>query len=114
MEQVQDIIRMLFTRDLQTSPLETTIFLIVVFGFFAFLAVAGVMRRGKEQKRVSHFLNDKWDSLCRIYQLNDDEIALLEEISAYLKNPEKKYLLLVNYQAFHDSLQAYSQEHTVD
>src|SRR6056297_3448249 len=114
MEQVQEIIRMLFTRDLKTSPLETAIFLIVVFGFFAFLAVAGVMRRRKEQKRTSNFLNDKWDSLCRIYQLNDDEIALLEDMSSYLKNPEKKYLLLANYQAFHDSLQAYSREHTVD
>jgi len=114
MEQVQEIIRMLFTRDLKTSPVETAIFLIVVFGFFAFLAVAGVMRRRKEQKRTSNFLNDKWDSLCRIYQLNDDEIALLEDMSSYLKNPEKKYLLLANYQAFHDSLQAYSREHTVD
>ena len=114
MEQVQEIIKMLFTRDLQTSPLETALFLIVVFGFFAFLAAAGVVRRRKEQKRVRNFLSDKWDSLCRIYHLDDDETALLEEISAYLKNPEKKYLLLANYQAFHDSLQAYSREHTVD
>ncbi|MCF7913859.1 MAG: PilZ domain-containing protein [Spirochaetaceae bacterium] len=114
MEQVQEIIRMLFTRDLKTSPLETAIFLIVVLGFFAFLAVTGVIRRRKEQKRIRNFLNDKWDSLCRIYQLNADEIALLEDISAYLKNPEKKYLLLVNYQAFHDSLHAYSREHTLD
>jgi hypothetical protein len=114
MEQVQEIIRMLFTRDLKTSPLETAIFLIVVLGFFAFLAVAGVIRRRKEQKRTRNFLNDKWNSLCRIYQLNDDEIAMLEDIGAYLKNPEKKYLLLANYQAFHDSLQAYSREHTVN
>src|SRR6056297_3732197 len=114
MKQVQEIIKMLFTRDLQTSPLETALFLSVVFGFFAFLAAAGVGRRRKEQKRVRNFLSDKWDSLCRIYHLDDDETALLEEISAYLKNPEKKYLLLANYQAFHDSLQAYSQEHTVD
>ncbi|MDZ7793543.1 MAG: PilZ domain-containing protein [Spirochaetia bacterium] len=114
MEQVQEIIKMLFTRDLQTSPLETALFLVVVFGFFVFLAVAGVMRRRKERKRTRNFLNNKWDSLCRIYQLNNDEITLLEGISSYLKNPEKKYLLLVNYQAFHDSLQAYSREHTVD
>lgn len=114
MEKVQDIIRMLFIRDLETSPLETAIFFIVVIGFFAFLAVAGVMWKRKEQKRTANFLSDKWNSLCRIYELDDDEITLLEEISAYLKNPEKKYLLLVNYQAFHDSLQAYSREHSVD
>ncbi len=114
MEKVQDIIRTLFMRDLRTSPLETAIFLGVIFGFFAFLIIAGILRRKSEQRKARNFLANKWDSLCRIYELSDEEIALLEDISRYLKNPEKKYLLLANYQAFYDSLTAYARENEVD
>ncbi|GEM_PF-3207722 len=114
MEKVQEIIQMLFIRDLETSPLETAIFLIVVFGFFAFLIITGALRKKREQLKTKKFLSDKWDSLCRIYELDEEEQNLLEDISGYLKNPEKKYLLLVNYQSFHDSLNAYAREHSVD
>ena len=114
MEKVEEILRILFTRDLRTSPIETALFLGVVFGFFAFLVVAGVLRKKSEQRKARRFLTDKWDSLCRIYELSDEEIALLEDISRYLKNPDKKYLLLANYQAFHDSLNAYARENEVD
>ncbi len=114
MEKVQDILRTLFMRDLRTSPLETAIFLGVIFGFIAFLVIAGVLRKKSEQHKVSRFLENKWDSLCRIYELKDEEIALLEDIARYLDNPEKKYLLLANYQTFHDSLTAYARENEVD
>ncbi len=114
MEKVKEIIEMLFVRDLQTSPLETAVFLIVVLGFFGVLILTGILRKKSEQRKTARFLSDKWDSLCRIYELTDEEIALLEDISSYLKNPDKKYLLLANYQAFHDSLNAYARENTVD
>ena len=114
MEKVQDILDILFTRDLATSPVETAIFLTVVFGFFLFLIVASIVRKKTEQRRTANFLRNKWDSLCRIYNLNEQERTFLEDVAAYLDNSDKKYLLLANYQAFHDALQAYSYENKID
>ena len=114
MEKVEDILRMWTSFDVQTSSADIAIFLGILLGFFLILITAEVLRRRREQRRVSKALTNKWDTLCRIYELTDEEIALLKDISRYLKNPEKKYLLLANYQAFHDSLAAYGRENKID
>src|SRR6056297_1838000 len=114
MEKVEDILRVWTSLDVHTSFTDIAIFLGILIGFFVILITAGVLQRKREQRRVSRALTNKWDTLCRIYELTDEEIALLKDISRYLKNPEKKYLLLANYQAFHDSLTAYGRENKID
>lgn len=114
MEKVEDILRVWTTFDVNTSPSEIAVFFGILIGFFAILIIAWIVRKKSEQRRVSKALINKWDTLCRIYELTDKEIALLKDISRYLRNPEKKYLLLANYQAFHDTLTAYARENKID
>src|SRR6056297_3453212 len=114
MEKVEDILRVWTSLDVHTSFTDIAIFLGILIGFFVILITAGVLQRRREQRRVSRALAEKWNTLCRIYELTDEEISLLRDISRYLKNPEKKYLLLANYQAFHDSLTAYGRENKID
>lgn len=110
MDKLVEIIRELFTRDLSTSPLETAIFLTVLFGFFALLVIANIARRKKESRLYQRRLEDKWDDLCEKYELTDEEKDYLEELSRYLNNPEKKYLLLSNYSVLKSTVEAHNGE----
>lgn len=114
MEQATEILKELFTRDLRTSPLETAIFLFVVFGFFGALVAANIIKRKKERAQYLARLEQKWESLCEKLKLDKEEISFLSELAAYLRFPEKRYLLLLDYNVFHNSLEAYSQDHSVD
>lgn len=110
MEKIVEIIRELFTRDLSTSPLETTIFLSVVFGFFALLIIANIARRKKERRLYLRRIEDKWDDLCEKHELTDEEKDYLEQVAQYLNNPEKKYLLLSNYTVLKNTVEAFNGE----
>jgi len=104
MERTFEILKELFSRDLRTSPLETGIFLAVVFGFFGILVIANLMKRRKEKKHLERLHREKWDELCEKYNLTEQEISLLEEAAQYLKTPAKKYLLITDYQIFQNAM----------
>ncbi|MDY7030049.1 MAG: PilZ domain-containing protein [Spirochaetota bacterium] len=114
MERTFEILKELFSRDLRTSTLETVIFLVVVFGFFGILVIANVMRRRKEKKRLSRLHREKWEELCAKYNLTEQEISFLEQAAQYLKSPEKKYLLLTDYQVFQNAMTELSEQEAAD
>ena len=114
MEKTFDFIKELFSRDLSTSPLETAIFLFVIFGFFGLLIIANIMRRRKEKKRLSRLHLEKWNQLCEKYNLTEQEIALLEKAAQFLNSPEKKYLLLSDYQVFKNAMHEYAEKGVLD
>jgi hypothetical protein len=108
MERFAETLRSLFTRDLETSPLETALFLLIIFGFFGLLALFYRRQKRQEQERVDRALEEKWERLCRTYGISDEERAFLEELARHLQNPKKKYLLLAHGDVFHNALREYS------
>jgi hypothetical protein len=110
MEGLSEIIRELFKRDLRTSPLETAIFLGILFGFFAALVLANSVRRKKERLLYLQRLEKKWKDLCEKYSLTEEEKAYLEEVSSFLKNPEKKYLLLTDYKILSHTIEDFQRD----
>jgi len=114
MEKTFEVIRELFVRDLRTTPLETALFLIVVFGFFGLLVLANILRRRKEKKQLSRLHREKWEKLKEKHHLTVEESGLLEKLSVFLKNPEKKYLLISDYQVFQNALSEYGSRNEAD
>ncbi len=100
----------LFRSDLSTTPLETALFLGIIFGFFIILIVTYKARQKRERTRLSRIREEKWHHLCMKYNISDEEVALLEDMSKHLQMPEKKYLLIADHKTFHHALRLYSEE----
>ena len=114
MERVIELVRELFVRDLKTSPLETAIFLTVVFGFFLLLVAANVVKRKKEQHEYLKLLQQKWDHFCKKFGLEAEEIEFAERLSRFLRFPEKKYLLLWDYSLLHQAAEKMAEQEQVN
>lgn len=104
----------LLRRDLSTTPLETALFLFIIFGFFGLLIILYKLRKKKERRHLEEVREDKWQQLCRKYNLSDEEKTFLEELAVHLKMPEKKYLLLADGKTFHHALQVYTEDKRPD
>jgi len=114
MEKFTQIIKELFVRDLRTSPMETGIFFSIVFGFFGILVIANYMKRRKEMKEIVLIQRQKWEHLCEKFKLTREEVSFLEKAASYLKAPEKKYLLLVDYQVLRNAFTVLSEHDETD
>lgn len=110
MNDFADIVKNLFRRDLNATPLEIVLFFLIVFGFFGLLGLLYRVHQKKERKRLEQIREDKWNRLCAKYELSDRERIFLEELAQHLEMPEKKYLLMVDYNTFHYALQEYSKK----
>ncbi|MFO7850062.1 MAG: PilZ domain-containing protein [Spirochaetia bacterium] len=114
MNVIGDIIENMFRRSLDTNPIETALFLFIIFGFFGLLVLLYHVNKKKERKRLAQIREEKWERLCRKYNISDRERNFLEELAQHLEMPEKKYLLMVDYNTFHYTLQEYSKEERPD
>ena len=111
MEQFVKIVRQIFLQSVSSNPAET-----VAFFFFIVLFVGGLFglnarRKKREKEHLRKSLDEKWEHLCKKYELTEEEIEFLLKLAQYLKAPEKKYLLLVNIHVFNSCLHWYTLEH---
>lgn len=109
-----ETINRIFNYDLQTSPIETVIFLLLIIGFFGLLALLYRLQKKREQESIRRALDEKWERLCHTYNISGAEREFLEELAQYLEKPEKKYLLLAHGDVFHNSLREYSTHRRPD
>jgi hypothetical protein len=105
-----ETVQNLFRRDLTASTVEIVLFLVIVFGFFGLLAIIYHVRQRKEHKRLARVREEKWNRLCRKYNLAQKEIDFLELLADSLEMPDKKYLLIADRNTFHHALEEYSKE----
>lgn len=109
-----DIVKNLFRRNLNATPLEIALFILIIFGFIALLTLLYRVNQKKERKRLEQIREEKWNRLCNKYALSDRERSFLEELAQHLEMPEKKYLLMADYNTFHYALQEYSKNERPD
>ncbi len=108
MEQLRDIIYNIFNRSLASNPAETAAFFILLIGFFGGLVLINVYRTRKIKRKQFKAMKTKWNVLCKRFDLTDKEADFIEDLSAHMQTPEKKYLLLVNPHLFTNCLKHYS------
>ena len=109
-----ETVQELFSYDLSASGIEIALFIMIIFGFFGFLVIVHQIRQKKEHKRLARVREEKWDQLCRKYDLSQQEIAFLEELAETLEIPEKRYLLIADRNTFHHALKEYSKDKRPD
>ena len=114
MEQLREILYNIFNRSLANNPAETVTFFIFIIGFFGGLVLINIYRTRKIKRKQLKAMENKWNVLCRRFELTNEEAHFIEDLSAHLQAPEKKYLLLINPHLFTNCLKHYSKEHDTD
>ncbi len=109
-----ETVERIFSHDLETTPVETAIFLFVIIGFFGLLVFFHRLQKKREQESIVRALEEKWERLCHTYNISGAERDFLEELAQYLEKPEKKYLLLAHGDVFHNTLREYSTQRRPD
>ena len=110
MEQLRDIIYNIFNRSLANNPAETAAFFILLTGFFGSLVLINIYRTRKMKRKQIKAMENKWNALCRRFELTVEEADFIEDLSAHMQTPEKKYLLLINPHLFTNCLKHHSKE----
>ncbi len=93
-----------FSRGLIRSFNQIYIVFIVIISFILIVILISQISRYKEKKELKIILNKKYDTLIEKLKINLNEKEIIEKLSKYLKNPEKKYLLLLYPNLFHSTL----------
>ncbi len=84
----------------------THIYLAIIFlAVFIFIIILiSKITKYKENKELKIILNKKYSSLIKELKISKGEKDIIERLSRFLRKPEKKYLLLLNPNVFHSTL----------
>ena len=104
MELITRIWRAIYQRSLSSSPLKVVIFFALILLFLLLLIYANRRRKIREQRLLNQAYREKWDYYTRRYEINSEEAEFLEKLARELKNPAKKYALLVDKHIFNAAL----------
>ena len=77
---------------------------ISLFFFIFIIILISKIHKYKEKKKLKLILDKKYNNLIKQYSINPDEKEIIERLSKFLRSPEKKYLLLLNPNIFHSTL----------
>ncbi len=82
------------------SSLEIFIVIVLVLSFFCFLLLVYRIQKKKAHQARLRNLQEKYEELLKKLALSLSDQDLIERLAVYLKDPEKKYLLLINQPVF--------------
>lgn len=102
------------TRSMSASGLEIAVFFSLLALFVLALVFANRRRRRRERRQLLEAWRKKWEHYTRRYGISEHEAALLEAMAAYLDEPEKKYVLLVDRHLFNMALRKYTATQSAD
>lgn len=103
-----------FSTGFGATRLDIILFAAAIIAIIAFLIASYVFIRRREQRRLSRAIESKNDRLFARYRPDQRERALLDDLSVYLKDPRKQYLLLSNSSTFAACLQKLRADGEVD
>ena len=92
-------------KDFLTTTGDIIVFSIMVVTIIIVFILLSALLRSRESKKVRTSLLARYEELIRKYDLTINELDLIDEMSEYLRNREKKYLLLTNRPTFLYALQ---------
>ena len=92
------------SKGLAGSTYQIILGLVTLFIFIFIIIMISKIHKYKEKKELKIILDKKYNNLIKQYSITTNEKGIIERLSKYLRNPEKKYLLLLNPNIFHFTL----------
>ena len=92
------------SRSLIKSPMYIIGTIVIILILFIIVFLIFKFYNYKDKKSYQSILKDKYESYINKFKITEEEKKIIEKLSTFLKNPEKKYLLLINPNIFHYAL----------
>lgn len=96
------------------TPLHFALFFVVLFMIAAFLIVSYRIIDRREQRRLEERIGERNRMAFDRFKISEAEDALLRDLSQYLRDPRKVYLLLTDANTFSTALQAAGRAGSID
>ncbi|WP_319563173.1 PilZ domain-containing protein [Marispirochaeta sp.] len=110
MDFLERIWKAIYQRSLNSGPVETAVFLILIFLFIAFLLAANKRRKIRERETLYKAWEAKWNYYIKKFEITPEEAAFITQLAAFLETPEKRYSLLVDSHVFNACLRKHLQK----
>jgi hypothetical protein len=92
------------------TPTEVLIFIFLLSGFLIIFLVAFIILRSVEKYRLNKTLARKYQRYVSVFRFTAGEKNVIERMAGFLKNKNKKYLLLLNPKTFSAALRLLEHE----
>ena len=92
------------------GPGQIAIFIICVAFFVLIIIMLTQLRKRNDERITQIVVRDAYRRYLQEYDLTVEEIDLIDSLSTYLKDPRKKYLLLINQHTFYACLALYNRK----
>lgn len=97
-------------KDFLTTRSDIIMFAVLVAAFIIVFILLSILLRFSERKKIKTVFHEKFEELIRKFDLTVNELDLIGEMSRFLRNRDKKYLLLTNKATFLYALQELKAE----
>jgi hypothetical protein len=88
------------SRGFERSPLEIVLVILSFFLFVALLIVIYRLQRRKTRRQQNRISRERYRQIAEKHSLTPSEEDLVRRMARFLKEPEKKYLILINQPTF--------------
>jgi c-di-GMP-binding flagellar brake protein YcgR len=88
------------SRGFERSPLEIVLVILSFLAFIALLIVIYRLQRRKARRQSRIMADKRYREISAKYSLTPSEEDLVQRMARFLKEPEKKYLVLINQPTF--------------
>lgn len=96
-----------------TTRTEELTFLTIIISIIVIFSILALILKGTQRRKTRITVRNRYEKLIRKLNLTINELDLVDELTAYLKDPAKKYLLLTNRGTFRHAAQQLSEASTI-
>ncbi len=96
------------------SPFQIILTSIIIILFLFFLIFIGMITAHNARKLLIIQLLKKYKKLLLLFEITDEEKKIIENLSAFLTNPDNKHLLLTDTNIFHHALNKLRTKENID
>ena len=96
-----------------TTRTEELTFLSIIVSIIFIFSILALILKGTQRRKTRITVRNRYEKLIRKLNLTINELDLVDELSAYLKEPGKKYLLLTNRGTFRHAAEQLTRASTI-
>ncbi len=96
-----------------TTRTEEFTFLTIIVSIIVIFSILALILKGTQRRKTRITVRNRYEKLIRKLNLTINELDLIDELSVYLKDSDKKYLLLTNRGTFRHAAEYLSAVSTI-
>ncbi len=96
-----------------TTRTEEFTFLTIIVSIIVIFSILALILKGTQRRKTRITVRNRYEKLIRKLNLTINELDLIDELSVYLKDSDKKYLLLTNRGTFRHAAEHLSAVSTI-